>query len=97
VFAAAKNKLTGPVKTQFGYYVFRVQKIKQAKTQSLADAKTTIKSTLVSQKQQKALDTFVADFRKRWRDKTECQSGYTTSDCKNGPKPTPTPSAAPAQ
>ena len=97
VFAAAKNKLTGPVKTQFGYYVFRVTKIKQATTQSLADAKTTIKSTLVSQKQQKALDTFVADFRKRWREKTECQNGYTTSDCKNGPKPTPTPSAAPAQ
>jgi len=27
VFAAAKGKLTGPVKTQFGYYVFQVQKI----------------------------------------------------------------------
>jgi foldase protein PrsA len=96
-FSAAKNKLTGPVKTQFGYYVFRVTNIKPATTQSLADAKTTIKQTLVTQNQQKALDTFVTDFRKRWRDKTECQSGYTTSDCKNGPKPTPTPTtAAPA-
>jgi foldase protein PrsA len=97
VFAAPKNKLTGPIKTQFGFYVFRVTKIKKATTQSLADAKATIKQTLVSQNQQKALNTFVADFRKRWRDKTECQSGYTTSDCKNGPKPTPTPSTAPAQ
>jgi foldase protein PrsA len=97
VFDAKQNQLTGPVKTQFGYYVFRVTKIKKAATQSLDDAKTTIKQTLVSQNQQKALDKFVADFRKRWREKTECQSGYTTSDCKNGPKPTPTPSAAPAQ
>jgi foldase protein PrsA len=97
VFAAPKNKLTGPIKTQFGFYVFRVTNIKKATTQSLADAKATIKQTLVSQNQQKALNTFVADFRKRWRDKTECQSGYTTSDCKNGPKPTPTPSTAPAQ
>jgi foldase protein PrsA len=97
VFAAPKNKLTGPIKTQFGFYVFRVTNIKKATTQSLAAAKTTIKQTLVSQNQQKALDAFVSDFRKRWRDKTECQSGYTTSDCKNGPKPTPTPSATPAQ
>jgi foldase protein PrsA len=97
VFAAAKGKISGPVKTQFGWYVFEVTKISKAKTQSLADAKTTIKQTLVNQNQQKALDSFVEGFRKRWREKTECREGYTTSDCKNGPKPTPTPSAAPAQ
>jgi foldase protein PrsA len=97
VFTAQKGRITGPVKTQFGWYVFRVTKIKKATTQSLADAKTTIKQTLVSQNQQKALDSFVSDFRKRWREKTECREGYTTSDCKNGPKPTPTPSAQPAQ
>jgi foldase protein PrsA len=93
VFSAPKNKLEGPVKTQFGWYVFKVTKIKQAKTQSLDQAKATIKQTLVSQNQQKALTTFVDDFKKRWREKTECRAGYTTSDCKNGPKPTPTPSA----
>ena len=34
------------------------------------------------------------DFTKRWKDKTECSEGYKTTDCKNGPKATPTPSAA---
>ena len=34
------------------------------------------------------------DFTKRWKDKTECSDGYLTTDCKNGPKATPTPSAA---
>jgi foldase protein PrsA len=97
VFAAKKNQLTGPVKTQFGFYVFRVTKINPEKVQTLDDAKATIKQTLVSQNQQKALDSFVTDFRKRWREKTECREGYTTSDCKNGPKPTPTPSTVPAQ
>ena len=97
IFKAKKGKLTGPVKTQFGYYVFEVTNITKASQQTLAEAKPTIKQTLASQNQQKALDKFVADFRKRWREKTECQNGYTTSDCKNGPKPTPTPSAAPAQ
>ena len=33
------------------------------------------------------------DFTKRWKEKTECSEGYKTSDCKNGPKATPTPSA----
>ena len=47
-----------------------------------------------SQNQQKALDTFVKDFTKRWKDKTECSEGYKTTDCKNGPKATPTPTAA---
>ena len=50
-----------------------------------------IKQTLQSQNQQKALDTFVKDFTKRWKDKTECSDGYKTNDCKNGPKATPTP------
>ena len=31
------------------------------------------------------------DFTKRWKDKTECSEGYKTTDCKNGPKATPTP------
>ena len=48
-----------------------------------------------SQNQQKALDAFVKDFTKRWKDKTECREGYVTQDCKNGPKATPTPTAAP--
>jgi foldase protein PrsA len=94
VFSAKKNALVGPVKTQYGYYVFTVTGVTAASQQSLAEAKATIKQTLVSQNQQKALDTFVKDFTKRWREKTECSEGYKTTDCKNGPKPTPTPSAA---
>jgi foldase protein PrsA len=87
IFSAKKGVLTGPVKTQFGYYVFQVQKITPAAQQSLKQAKTTIKQLLASQGQQKALDSFVKDFRKKWKDKTNCRSGYVTQDCKNAPKP----------
>lgn len=93
VFAAPKNKLLGPVKTQFGYYVFEVTGVTPASQQTLAQTKATIKQTLASQNQQQALDAFIKGFQKRWRDKTECQSAYKTTDCKNGPKPTPTPTA----
>jgi foldase protein PrsA len=91
VFGAARGKISGPVKTQFGYYVFEVEKVTKASQQTLQQASPTIKQLLASENQQKALDTFVKDFRKTWRDKTECREGYTTPDCKNGPKPTPTP------
>ena len=91
VFSADKGELVGPVKTQYGYYVFTVADITEASQQTLAEAKETIKQTLQSQEQQKALDAFVKDFTKRWREKTECSEGYKTTDCKNGPKATPTP------
>ena len=99
IFGADKGKITGPVKTQFGYYVFKVDKVNAASQQTLEQAKATIKQVLASQNQQKALDTFVKDFRKKWKEKTDCRKGYVTQDCKNAPKPTPTPTpgAAPAR
>jgi foldase protein PrsA len=95
IFKAKKGALTGPVKTQFGYYLFEVMKVTKASQQTLAQAKPTIKQTLASQNQQKALDKFVKSFRKRWKERTDCQDGYRTQDCKNAPKATPTPTATP--
>jgi foldase protein PrsA len=86
VFAAAKGKLTGPVKTQFGWYVFEVTKVTPASQQSLKDATPTIKQLLASQNQQKALDAFVKNFRDKWKGKTDCRKEYVTPDCKNAPK-----------
>jgi len=87
VFAADKGKLTGPVKTQFGYYVFKVQKITKAAQQSQKQSTQTIKQLLASQNQQKALDAFVKDFRDKWKGQTNCKKGFVTQDCKNAPKP----------
>jgi foldase protein PrsA len=91
IFKAKKGELVGPVKTQFGYYVFDVSKITPAAQQSLEQATPTIKQLLAAQNQQKALDAFVKKFRTKWKDKTECRDGYKTPECKNGPKATPTP------
>jgi foldase protein PrsA len=87
IFSAAKGKLVGPVKTQFGYYVFKVQKITKKSQQTLKQARTTIRQLLASQNQQKALESFVKDFTDKWKGKTNCRSGYVISDCKNAPKP----------
>jgi foldase protein PrsA len=93
VFKAKKGKLSGPVKTQFGYYVFDVTKITPASQQTLEQAKETIRQTLQSQNQQKALETFSKDYSERWKAKTDCREGYVIQQCKQGPKATPTPTA----
>jgi foldase protein PrsA len=85
-FAAKKGSLEGPVKTQFGFYVFEVQKITPASQQTLEQAKATIRGILASENQQKALDSFIKSFQKEWRKKTECRKGYVTQDCTNAPK-----------
>ena len=95
VFGAKRGELTGPVKTQFGYYVFEVQKVTPASQQSLQEATATIKGILASENQQKALDTFIKDFQKEWKEKTNCRTGYVTQDCKNAPKPKTTGSTVP--
>jgi foldase protein PrsA len=89
-FKAAKGKIGGPVKTQFGYYVFQVAKITPGSQQTLEQSKASIKQLLVSQQQQTKLDAFVKDFQKKWKDRTECRKGYQTTDCKNAPKQTAT-------
>jgi foldase protein PrsA len=95
VFGAKRGELTGPVKTQFGYYVFEVQKVTPASQQTQQQAAQTIKGILASENQQKALDKFIKDFQKEWKEKTNCRKGYVTQDCKNAPKPKTTGQTTP--
>ncbi|HEX8054953.1 MAG TPA: peptidyl-prolyl cis-trans isomerase [Thermoleophilaceae bacterium] len=87
IFKAPKGQVQGPVKTQFGFYVFQVEKVTPATQQTLQQATDTIKNLLKSQSQQKALSDFVEDFQKRYREETVCAEDYKTSQCDNGPKP----------
>jgi foldase protein PrsA len=86
VFAASKGEVQGPVKTQFGWYVFQVDKITPASQQSLEQSRDTIKNLLRSQRQQKALDAFIKDFREQYKDQTNCSDDYRVAECKNAPK-----------
>jgi foldase protein PrsA len=86
IFSAAKGKLEGPVKTQFGWYVFKVEKVTNASQQTLEQSKETIKNLLRSQRQQKALDAFIKSFREDYKDRTDCADDYRVAECKNAPK-----------
>jgi foldase protein PrsA len=86
IFDAEKGKIEGPVKTQFGWYVFKVEKITKASQQTLDQSKETIKNLLRSQRQQKALDEFIKSFRKDYKEETDCADDYRVAECKNAPK-----------
>jgi parvulin-like peptidyl-prolyl isomerase len=94
VFAASKGDLIGPIKTQFGYYVVKVDNIKKSTQQTLAQATPSIKSTLTQQGQQKVVSDFSETYRKKWTAKTECRKDYAIQGCKNGPKVTTTAATA---
>jgi foldase protein PrsA len=96
VFKAQKGQLVGPVKTQFGYYVFTVTKIAPAKQQTLDESKKQITDLLKSDNQRTALSAFGKDYRNRYKGATDCKSGYVTDDCKNAPKKKATTTTAPA-
>jgi len=89
IFGAAKGKLTGPVKTQFGHYVFEVTGIKEGSQQTRAQAAGAIKQILISEKRQKLYDDFMKEFRDKWREKTRCREGFLTADCANAPDAAP--------
>jgi foldase protein PrsA len=93
IFGAQKGKIVGPVKTQFGWYVFKVTNITPASQQTLAQTKATIANLLKSQNQQNALNAFVKKFRTDYTKKTKCAKAYVIPDCGNAPK-TKTPTAA---
>jgi foldase protein PrsA len=86
IFSASKGKIEGPVKTQFGWYVFKVEKVTDASQQTLAQSKDTIKNVLRSRREQKALDAFVKQFREDYKAETNCADDYRVVECKNAPK-----------
>ena len=86
IFAARKGQIDGPVKTQFGWYVFEVQKITPASQQTLEQSRETIRNLLRSQGQQKALDDFIKDFRENYKEETHCAEDFRVAECENAPK-----------
>jgi foldase protein PrsA len=81
-FSAPVNKLLGPIKGQFGYYVFEVTKIKPATQQTLAQATPLIKQQLTSQNQTSAQTAVDNKAKADWLSQTTCRAAYAMADCK---------------
>jgi foldase protein PrsA len=82
-FSAPINKLLGPVKGQFGFYVFEVTKVTKATQQTLAQATPLIQEQLTGQAQSSAQNSLFSALRKHWLTKTTCRTYYKMNDCHN--------------
>lgn len=80
-FSAPLNKLLGPVKGQFGYYVLEVTNITPATTESLAKATPLIRETLTGQLETNAETAVNSAATTHWRSQTTCRSEYAMDDC----------------
>ena len=100
VFGARQGQLVGPVRTPFGFYLFRVTGITPGSQQSLPQVRESIRRILQSQNQQNALQKFIAEYQKKWKSRTNCRKGFIIESCRNAPKPRRTstvpPGAVPA-
>jgi foldase protein PrsA len=95
-FSAPADKLLGPVKGQFGYYVLEVTKITPATLKTLAQSTASIKQTLTSQLSTAAATAVNNRAKKDWFKQTTCRSLYAMADCSGykAPKTTTSSSAA---
>jgi foldase protein PrsA len=87
IFAAKVNALSGPLKSAFGYYVYRVKRTTPATQQALAQAEPSIKALLTSNQSSGSLKKFVTEFRARWKARTDCRSGFVVPNCKQYKEP----------
>lgn len=89
-FAAPTNKLLGPVKGQFGYYVFEVVKVTAASQQSLATATPLIRQTLSGQQNTNAQNALTRLMRSHWLGQTSCRPAFKLTSYCPGYKPSKT-------
>ncbi len=78
--------LRGPVKAQFGFYIFRVDEVKPASQPTLEDVTDRITQQLRSTNEQKVLNDFIKDFREKYKKQTECADDFRIAECNNAPE-----------
>jgi foldase protein PrsA len=86
VFSAEQGAVEGPVKTQFGWYVFEVTDETAGSQQSLKESEETIRGLLKSEREQKSLQDFIEEFREDFKDQTKCREGFVVAECSNAPE-----------
>ena len=64
-FALELNKVSEPIKTQFGYHLIKVTEMREAGTTTFEEAKDTINEQLLSAKKQEKWNEFVTELREK--------------------------------
>ena len=65
-FAAEIGAIVGPVKTQFGFHLIKVEAKSEAETLAYETVKDQIKKNLLQQKQQQAYTAKIAELKEKY-------------------------------
>ncbi len=84
LFETPKGTLSGPLETQFGWYVFIVEKIMPARQQPLKEVRGELKDYLRRQEQTRVLTEFSNDWVSRYQGRTACAEDFKVAGCGNG-------------
>ena len=82
IFAAKPGVLTGPIKTEIGYYLFEVKKIHPAHQQPLSEVAASIRQILPEMLDQQELVDYIKHWRAKWTAKTDCSAGFVVVKCR---------------
>jgi foldase protein PrsA len=97
IFSSPLNKLEGPIKGTFGYYLVEVTKITPAVKDPFSKEQKEIKELLTEQNQTTAENALNKAEKQQWGSQTKCAALYSISDCAGyvAPKTTTTATATP--
>jgi parvulin-like peptidyl-prolyl isomerase len=80
-FSLKTNALSKPIKTEFGYHLIQaLAAIKPGSVTPLTQVKSQIKTQLESEKKNTAVDDWVADVQKEYKDKVSYAAGFEPPD-----------------
>lgn len=80
-FALKTNELSQPVKTEFGYHLIQpLADVKQGSVTPFAQVKDQIRTQLESEKNNAAVNTWVSDVEKQYKDKVQYAAGFEPPD-----------------
>jgi hypothetical protein len=82
IYAAKPGVLSEPVNTWYGWFVFRVTRIRFEHETPLADVQASIRRQLQDPPQERALAAFIKQWRSTWRARTVCSPGDVVAECR---------------
>jgi hypothetical protein len=80
---ATPGRLSGPVKERVDYFIFVVTRVLPPAHRTFSEVEGSIESQLTGEARHRALASFVAAFRRKWRASTSCLSGYVVQKCRH--------------
>jgi parvulin-like peptidyl-prolyl isomerase len=80
-FSLKTNELSQPIKTQFGYHIIQpLADVKAGSVTPFAQVKAQIRTQLESEKKNSAVNAWVADIEKAYKDKVQYATGFEPPD-----------------